>query len=451
MRTTTYLSILTIVLITAVPAAGADMSAGKPFDVTPSLTKGDQRWPSTAFGKDVYLVVWQEGEAMDGVKDTNIFAARVSAEGKPLDGEGIPVCQAPGFQAYPMAAFDGENFVVAWQDYRPVPEKDTREQDWDLYAARVSPEGKVLDTDGFAVAAVAGNQIYPALASNGKGETLIVWSDVRAANKPELYRLYGTTVRGGKPKEPGGRELAKGRSSLLRPYVAWDGVGYGIVAGHAMPGWSPAHPYGVRVGADGTAKPWKIPHFLGQTYSLAADPEGKRAYVWSNARHEHGSYCTVYLGTLIQDVKTGAGVRSLVNRLQGKYPPRNDLWCAAAFNGKNFVAVIEQSPGLTSDRRDPGAAITMELAAFRIDPSSGAAIDAGSAPAGTSGDLRRPVKTTEYKESAAKPFTGVKIAEENLQLRHPSIASAGEGKCLLVYSRHGGVGKYKIHAAALSE
>ncbi len=447
MKLATVCSML-LVLAAVVPAAAGELAAGTPFDVTPGLARGDQRWPAIAAGKDMYLVVWQEGEAMAGVKDTNIFAARVSADGKSLDAKGIPVCAAPGFQAYPMASFDGTNFVVAWQDYRPV---EGREQDWDLYAGRVSVEGKSLDADGFAVAAVAGNQIYPALASNGKGETLVVWSDVRVENKPELYRLYGTLVTDGKPKEPGGRELAKDRSSLLRPYAAWDGDGYGIVAGHALTGWSPARPYGVRVGADGTAKPWKIPNFLGQTYSFAADPAGKRALVWGNERFEHGSYSSVYLATLIRDVNAGTGTRNLVNRLQQKYPPRNDLWCATAFDGTNFVAVVEQSPALASPRRDPGVKIAVELAAFRIDPASGAAIGAGSAPAGESNDLRRAVKTKEYKDAGSQPFEGVKVSEKDVSLRHPALASTGGGKCLLVYSRRAGVDKYKIHAALLGE
>ena len=75
------------------PTSGK-LTAGSAFDVTPDLDEGDQRWPAVAAGKGVYLVVWQEGEAMAGVKDTNIFAARVSADGKLLDPKAIPVCTA---------------------------------------------------------------------------------------------------------------------------------------------------------------------------------------------------------------------------------------------------------------------------------------------------------------------------------------------------------------------
>ncbi|HUT32058.1 MAG TPA: hypothetical protein VNE39_01145 [Planctomycetota bacterium] len=434
-------SIVFLLALAAVGLAGEGLTVGKPFDLTPELATGDQRWPAIAAGGGVYLVVWQEGEAMAGVRDTQILAARVAPDGKPLDPKGFPVCRADGLKSYPAVSFDGANFLVVWQDYRG-------KRDWDAYAARVTPEGKVLDADGFAVAAVEGNQIYPSVASDGK-RSLVVWSDVRPSSPPELYRLYGSFVQDGKPVEPGGKELARDKCSLLLPHVAYDGEGFGIVAGHAVPGWQPALPYAIRVSADGQAQPWKIPPFLGWTHSVASDPAGKRFLVWSNARGEHGSYQVWYLAGVCQP--DGSGARHAVLGLQERHPPRNDLWCAAAFDGKSFVAVVEQSSLVGENpRHEP---VSVRLVATRLDPADARPLDAGGTPAAANlTDLRSVYHTPAGKEAKAKATPGVQVAAEpGVQLRQPALASLGGGKSLVVYSRHAGVGRFKIHGVVLEQ
>lgn len=74
-------------------------------------------------------------------------------------------------------AFDGANFLVVWQDFRSGKQ-------YDVYAARVSPKGKVLDPGGFPVAAGACNQGRPGVAFAG-GRYLVVWMDARR------YPVYG--------------------------------------------------------------------------------------------------------------------------------------------------------------------------------------------------------------------------------------------------------------------
>ncbi len=430
--------------IASAGVAGEGLSVGKPFNVTPDLAQADQRWPAVAYGNDVYLVVWQEGEAMAGVKDTNIHAARVSADGQPLDPKGFVVCAAAGFQTYPAVAFDGTHFIVAWQDYRNT-------EDWDVYAARVTPDGKVLDADGFAVAAVLGNQIYPTLASDGK-VTFAAWSDVRPTNPPELYRLYGTFIRDGKPVEPNGKELARGAASLLLPYTRWDGEGFPLIANLGVTGWEPGAPFATRVGLDGKVQSWNMPAFRSQTYALASDAASGKSLVWGNSRIEHGSYSVVY-ATSLQSAKGDAGLRQIVLGLQSKHPPRNDLWCAAVHDGKNFVAVVEQSPALGGEPKG-NVPVSVELAITRFDTNDGTALDAGSyrIPDSLKGDLRAAIHSKECGEAAKTAKPGIRIAEgPDVQLRHPALASAGGGRSLLVYSRHGGLDDFRIRATVLSE
>ncbi len=136
---------VTLVFVSVLSAAGAQgLSAGKPAEVTPAVEKANQRWPAVAAGLDNYLVVWQEGDAVWG-GEADIYAARVAADGTPLDPRPVAICKAKGFQIYPAVTFDGTNYLVVWSDFRNA-------QDWDVYAARVTPHGKVLEPDGFAVA-----------------------------------------------------------------------------------------------------------------------------------------------------------------------------------------------------------------------------------------------------------------------------------------------------------
>jgi hypothetical protein len=140
--------------------------------VAPEAGCGVQGKCSVAFGNGVYLVAWQDGAEnadTDG-SGTDIFCARITPDGKALDSKGIPVCKAKDHQLRPKVAFGGGVFLIVWEDYRSGT-------DGDIYAARVNPEGKVLDPDGFPVAAIKDrNQVYGSVASNGK-DFLVAWMD----------------------------------------------------------------------------------------------------------------------------------------------------------------------------------------------------------------------------------------------------------------------------------
>jgi len=203
------------VFLAPIALGGEELSVGPALDLTAPLAEGNQRWPAVAAGPDGYLVVWQEGEAMAGVENIDILCARVGPDGKPRDPKALTVCGAPGLQIYPAAAFDGTNFLVAWQDFRTG-------KDWDVYAARVSPEGELIDPESFVVASGSGNQIYPAGAGDGKS-CWLVWSDLRPQNElPEGYALCGTRVTGGRPAEVNGRLLVPHydpKTKRLRSYL----------------------------------------------------------------------------------------------------------------------------------------------------------------------------------------------------------------------------------------
>lgn len=178
-----------------------------PLEATPAATvapeagaagRRQQRQPACTLGKTVYLVVWSDGTRQADQAQANIYCARLdAATGKPLDQAGICVCAAEDLQEFPAVAFDGTNFLVAWQDLR-------NGNDYDIYAARVSEQGKVLDPDGFPVAKQPSNQARPAVAFCGSS-FLVVWMDGR---QYPVYGLYGARVSPeGKVLDPDGRAL----------------------------------------------------------------------------------------------------------------------------------------------------------------------------------------------------------------------------------------------------
>jgi len=158
-----------------------------------------QRQAACAFGKDCYLVAWCDGSLQADRPTADIYAARIDARsGRSLDPAGIRVCAAADLQERPAVAFDGTNFLVVWQDFR-------NGKDYDIYAARVSREGRVLEPDGFPVICRPGNQARPAVAFAG-GNYVVAWMDAR---QYPVYGVYAARVSpAGHVLDPEGRAIA---------------------------------------------------------------------------------------------------------------------------------------------------------------------------------------------------------------------------------------------------
>jgi hypothetical protein len=71
------------------------------------------------------------------------------------------VAAEPAFERHyaPAVAFDGTNYLVVWQDGRGTY--------YDIYGARVSRAGVVLDPGGFAISTATREQRMPAVAFDG--------------------------------------------------------------------------------------------------------------------------------------------------------------------------------------------------------------------------------------------------------------------------------------------
>ncbi|MDI6809596.1 MAG: T9SS type A sorting domain-containing protein [Candidatus Eisenbacteria bacterium] len=138
----------------------------------------DQRSPAVAFDGTNYLVVWED--LRSGSSD--LYAARVTPTGAVLDSAGLVITVASGNQSNPKLVFDGTNYFLAWED--------TRNGSPDVYGARVTPSGTVLDVDGFPID--TRNSIKDEIAlCYGGGAYLVAWSDSRMGDRD----IYGRWVR----------------------------------------------------------------------------------------------------------------------------------------------------------------------------------------------------------------------------------------------------------------
>lgn len=125
-----------------------------------------QHDPSAAFDGNNYLVAWVDNRNMAGA----IYAARVSLGGANLDPEGIPICTLAFQRGYPSVAFDGTNYLVTWADGR-------RSDSADIYATRVTIGGSVLDPQGIPLVVGGDAHTFPQAAFNG-ADYLLVWDDI---------------------------------------------------------------------------------------------------------------------------------------------------------------------------------------------------------------------------------------------------------------------------------
>ncbi|UCF80198.1 MAG: hypothetical protein JSV08_06675 [Acidobacteriota bacterium] len=231
-------------------------SAGTVLDPTGiviSNAQYDQSNPSVTSNGTDYFVTWEDKRNW-GVSYYDIYGTRVRAsDGALLDGPpdtgGIAISTVPRAQYAPSVASNGTDYFVAWEDQR---------NDGgcycitDIYGARVTSDGTVLDPAGIAVSTAVENRYNPSAASNGT-DYFVVWSDGRSGAD-----IYGARVRASDgllldgPPDIGGIAVSTLPDGQARPSVASNGTDY-FVAWQDYRNGTGADIYGARVASsDGT-------------------------------------------------------------------------------------------------------------------------------------------------------------------------------------------------------
>lgn len=196
-----------------------------------------QYQPAVAFDGTNYLVVWL---------DAHIWGARVTPTGVVLDTNQILISTTPSTNYFqPLAvAFDGSNYLVVWVDIR-----DTANMD--IYGARVTPTGVVLDPNGIRISSSPYREEQPSIAFDGTNY-LVVW--VYWVNYGYEGYIYGARVTpAGVVLDPNGIPISTAPVYRFHPSVAFDGTNYLVVWDDARnTGGHYCDIYGARVAQNGT-------------------------------------------------------------------------------------------------------------------------------------------------------------------------------------------------------
>jgi hypothetical protein len=135
-----------------------------------------------AFGSANFLVVWEDGRN----PDDDIFAARVTPLNALVDAVSLPIATATADQSEPAVASNGASWLVTWQDRR------TSANGWDVYGAIVNADGSIAVNDIQICARTADQYAVAATFDPASGNYFVVWTDVRAG--ANLNDIYGARV-----------------------------------------------------------------------------------------------------------------------------------------------------------------------------------------------------------------------------------------------------------------
>jgi predicted nucleic-acid-binding Zn-ribbon protein len=294
-----------------------------PDGIAISTATGDQLSPAIAFDNTNYLVVWQENRSYY----PDVYAARISQLGVVLDSNGFAISNDSNSQEFPTLAFDGNTYLVVWQDNRSISSND-------IYGARVSQTGTILDPNGLVISTVANTQETPALAFDGTNY-LVVWTDER--NGIYEYDIYGARItQTGDLLDSFGFAISTAVLDQESPAVAFDGTNYLVVWTDERNGIY-SDIYGARVSQNGTVLDTNgfaiSTDIYGQYFPTIAFDGTNYLVVWHDERNGVHAY-DIYGARVSQAGNVldpnGIAISTALNR-QG-FP-------AIAFDGINYLIV----------------------------------------------------------------------------------------------------------------
>ena len=156
----------------------------------PATTSGGSGTPDVAFSGSKYLFVWRNNTLANA---NNYIAGRImNADGSFATGN-FTIAEAPGRQLRPVVAWDGTDFVVAWDDQRN--QGSFFDERTDIYGTRVSEAGAVLDPGGFPIYVGPQGDATAALLARADGVSFVASARFETTSLFDSYRI-GVTVLG---------------------------------------------------------------------------------------------------------------------------------------------------------------------------------------------------------------------------------------------------------------
>ena len=295
------------------------ITAGGSFPVTTGPVH--QTEPVIASNGSNYLVVWTE----TGSNGASIYGARVAPTGGAIDNAGFVIGTSNRERQAPAVAANGTDYLVVWQDYR--------DQNWNIYGARVQGSGTsasaVLDPNGLAISSHGDFQNLPSVASDGT-DYLVVWRQAPS----QRADVYGARVTsGGVVQDTSGIAISTKLVDHHTPRVASNGDGYLVVWAEFTTTGTPDI-FGARVSSSGVVQDPSgiaIANYLYSQFEPAVASDGSDYFVvWTDHRGEnnHDIYgARVSAAGVVQDT-SGVGVCTQT---------ANQFMPAVTFDGTSYV------------------------------------------------------------------------------------------------------------------
>ncbi len=199
-------------------ATTVDLSTGTsttPAGVSLATAVRDQVAPDVASSGSVALAVWQDRRN----SSFDIFGALVDSAGNVIASD-IVISDAATDQTRPAVTFDTASgqFIVVWSDGRTGSPQ--------IFGARVSTTGQVLDPAGVAVSVAANSRFAPAITSSTAG-SFAVWEDRRSGR-----HIFGSRLTGGASLtvlDPNGIPITLAAGTQTAPQIAPFGATYVVI------------------------------------------------------------------------------------------------------------------------------------------------------------------------------------------------------------------------------
>ena len=258
---------------------GSGVPLWTPCGVPLCTETGEQMSPRLApDGGGGAIAIWHDGRG----SDIDIYAQRIKAGGAiQWTSNGIAICAAAGNQSASWIISDGAGgaFIV-WNDFRTMA-------DYDIYIQHLNDAGKRSWTaDGIAVCTAPGDQMLPALASDGAGGVIVCWQDGRGATNAIFAQRINAS--GAMQWTAVGVAVCTASGAQEAPRMVSDGSDGVIVVWEDHRGGASADIYGQRINASG-ARLWTDDGAAICTYSgdqvdveIATDGSGGAIAVWED-------------------------------------------------------------------------------------------------------------------------------------------------------------------------
>lgn len=302
--------------------------------------------PVIAFDGTNYLVAWEEW--LDTTtRDSSIMGRRVSPAGALIDAAPLTLAAAPGEQSEPTVAFDGINTLVAWTDYRAGGDSD-------ILGVRVGKDGTLVDSQPLPMVSAAGAQFGANLIAGGGG-LFMTWADSRAGGSTVYAARFDAN---GASQDGSGVVLPSVPNLQQTPAVASDGTNYLVVWSDSRTGGPSI--YAIRVGPQGA-----LLDSSAIRVSATAGWQNSPLVAWNGS-----SYLVIWVG---QNTPVGRRVSpdgTILDNADIMLPAPQQI-SSIASNGSDFLIVGSKSYQDIEAARISGAGIPLDTTGILISSAGG--------------------------------------------------------------------------------